>query len=150
MFLTHRDDVADHRAWRARFGCERVLHRSDATAGTRDVERLLEGSEPMRLAADLLAIPVPGHTRGSHALLVDETYLFTGDHLWANDDESGLEAGPDVCWYSWTEQRRSVARLAEHRFTWVLPGHGRKFRAESVEAMRQEILRVAAKMVHSR
>src|SRR5262252_5453006 len=26
MFLTHRDDVADHAAFRKRFGCERVLH----------------------------------------------------------------------------------------------------------------------------
>jgi ferredoxin len=26
MFLTHRDDVADHARVRARFGCERVIH----------------------------------------------------------------------------------------------------------------------------
>jgi glyoxylase-like metal-dependent hydrolase (beta-lactamase superfamily II)/ferredoxin len=145
MFLTHRDDVADHAAWRERFGCERILHTDDVTRDTRGVERILEGRDPVALAPDLLAIPVPGHTRGSCALL-HRQYLFTGDHLWADDDETGLEAGRDVCWYSWPEQRGSVARLAEHRFTWVIPGHGRRFRAASADAMRAEILRLAASM----
>src|SRR5262245_45627630 len=35
MFLTHRDDVADHEAFRRAFGCERVLHEADVTAATR-------------------------------------------------------------------------------------------------------------------
>src|ERR1700748_362553 len=26
MFLTHRDDVADHATFRERFGCERIIH----------------------------------------------------------------------------------------------------------------------------
>jgi glyoxylase-like metal-dependent hydrolase (beta-lactamase superfamily II)/ferredoxin len=146
LFLTHRDDVAAHRAWRARFGCERVLHRADLSADTRGVERVIDGRDPVPLAADLLVIPVPGHTRGSQALLAGETYLFTGDHLWANDEGTGLEAGREVCWYSWSEQRTSVGRLAEHRFRWVLPGHGRRFRAPSAGAMRDEVLRVAASM----
>jgi glyoxylase-like metal-dependent hydrolase (beta-lactamase superfamily II)/ferredoxin len=146
LFLTHRDDVADHRAWRDRFGCERVLHRADVTADTRDVERILDGADPVALAPDLLAIPVPGHTRGSQALLVAQTYLFSGDHLWGGDDGARLEAGREVCWYSWPAQRRSVARLAEHRFTWVLPGHGRRCHAASAAAMRQEVLRLAAAM----
>ena len=41
---------------------------------------------PVRLADDLLAVPVPGHTRGSTALLASETYLFTGDHLWWDEE----------------------------------------------------------------
>lgn len=135
MFLTHRDDVADHAAWRARFGCERVLHQGDVDGDTRDVERVLDGRAPVRLDDDLLAIPVPGHTRGSCALLVRDAVLFTGDHLWASDDETGVDAGRDVCWYSWPEQRRSIAALAAHRFTDVVPGHGRRFRAASPEAM---------------
>lgn len=146
MFLTHRDDVADHAAWRARFGCERILHRADVTAGTRDVERVLDGTEPIALAPDLVAVPVPGHTPGSCALLSRDTFLFTGDHVWASDDERGLDAGRDVCWYSWAEQRRSVARLAAHTFTWVLPGHGRRWHAPSADAMRAEVLRLAAAM----
>lgn len=150
MFLTHRDDVADHAAWRERFGCERVMHRDDLSAGTRDVERVVDGREPVRLDDDLLVIPVPGHTRGSSALLYRPTgrdaVLFSGDHVWADDDERGLEAGRDVCWYSWPEQRRSVARLAEHAFTHVLPGHGRALHATSPAAMRDAVLALARAM----
>jgi glyoxylase-like metal-dependent hydrolase (beta-lactamase superfamily II)/ferredoxin len=146
MFLTHRDDVADHHAWHERFGCERVIHAGDDTRHTLDVERQVSGAAPERLDGDLLAIPVPGHTRGSMALLYRDRFLFSGDHLWANDDETGLEAGEDVCWYSWPEQRRSIARLADHRFEWVLPGHGRPFHAASADAMRAEVARLAAEL----
>src|SRR6267378_2282103 len=50
MFLTHRDDVADHEAFRRRFGCERILHADDVAAGTRGVEHRLSGGDPVRLA----------------------------------------------------------------------------------------------------
>src|SRR5262245_66690854 len=33
LFLTHRDDVADHAALHRRFGCQRVLHERDVPAG---------------------------------------------------------------------------------------------------------------------
>jgi glyoxylase-like metal-dependent hydrolase (beta-lactamase superfamily II) len=146
MFLTHRDDVADHRAFRARFGCERVLHAADRDRDTRDIERVIEGDAPFALAPDLVVVPVPGHTRGSCALVYRDTFAFTGDHVWASDDELHLEAGRDVCWYSWPEQQRSMARLAEHRFVHVVPGHGRRFLADSADAMRDELLRLAATM----
>ena len=146
MFLTHRDDVADHRRFSRRFGCERVLHADDVTAGTRDVERRIEGREPIALADDLLAIPVPGHTRGSTALLYRETFLFTGDHLWWSEARQGLHASRDVCWYSWPEQRRSLERLLEFRFEWVLPGHGARYRAPSAAAMRRELERLLARL----
>jgi glyoxylase-like metal-dependent hydrolase (beta-lactamase superfamily II) len=87
-------------------------------------------------------IPVPGHTRGSAALLYRDTFLFSGDHLWG--DEGSLGAGRDVCWFSWSEQLRSIARLREHTFTWVLPGHGGRFHASSSEAMRAELDRLLA------
>jgi glyoxylase-like metal-dependent hydrolase (beta-lactamase superfamily II)/ferredoxin len=143
MFLTHRDDVADHQAFHDRFGCERVVHRADAVRGA---ERIIDGDAPVRLDEELLVVPVPGHTRGSCVLIYRETYAFTGDHVWANDEQDALEAGEDVTWYSWPELKKSMARLAGHRFTWVLPGHGRRFRASSAEAMRAELLRLAAAM----
>lgn len=141
LFLTHRDDVADHEAYRKRFGCERVIHQDDAWG---ECERTMHG--PEKLSGDLEVVPVPGHTRGSAALIYRQTFAFTGDHLWANDQQDGLEAGRDVCWYSWPEQRRSMQRLAEYRFSWVLPGHGRRFHAASPEAMRAEVLRLARSM----
>jgi glyoxylase-like metal-dependent hydrolase (beta-lactamase superfamily II) len=127
MALSHRDDVADHAKLARRFGCERFLHAADVDARTRDVERRIEGDELVHLAADLLAIPVPGHTRGSLAFLYRERFLFTGDHLWGRASGDGLDASSGVCWYSWAEQTRSMERLLAFDFEWVLPGHGARF-----------------------
>jgi len=141
LVLTHRDDIADHAKFRERFGCERVIHRADVRTATLDCERIIEGDTD--LADDLRLIHVPGHTRGSIALLHGDI-LFTGDHLWATEDQTGLEAGPEVCWYSWPEQLKSIAKLAEVRFTHVLPGHGRRFAAPDADAMRAAVRAVAA------
>jgi glyoxylase-like metal-dependent hydrolase (beta-lactamase superfamily II) len=145
MFLTHRDDVADHARWRDALGCERVLHARDAGAGTRAVERPLHGDVPVALGRGLLAIPVPGHTAGSAALLVDDTFLFTGDHLWG-DAAGRLGASRAVCWWDWDAQAGSMERLAGHRFEWVFPGHGRSWRARSPGAARAEVLALARRM----
>lgn len=145
MFLTHRDDVADHRRWREALGCERILHARDVTHATRDVERTLEGDAATRLADDLLAVPVPGHTAGSAALLVGEEHLFTGDHLWG-DAHGALGASRSVCWWDWGEQARSMARLAELRFRRVWPGHGRPWTAPTAEAARRAVRALAERM----
>ena len=139
MFLTHRDDVADHAAFRRRFGCERVLHADDRTSVTRDVERSLVGREPTALAPDLVAIPTPGHTRGHAVLLHREEFLFTGDHLAWSRRRGRLVAFRDACWYSWREQIRSMERLLDFRFRWVLPGHGAWRRFETAEEARHAV-----------
>ena len=131
MFLTHRDDVADHARFRERFGCERIIHRDDAVI---EAELLLDGDRD--LGPGLRAIHLPGHTRGSCALLVEDTWLFTGDHLWAWDGR--LEMGRSVSWYSWTEQKKSLRKLLDYRFEWVLPGHGRSLRLPA-ERMREAV-----------
>src|SRR5579871_3661749 len=61
MFMTHKDDIADHQKFHEHFGCRRIIHKSDALAIA--AEQFLEGDEPIRIDAELLAIPVPGHTR---------------------------------------------------------------------------------------
>ena len=134
MVLSHRDDVADHAAFASRFGCQRVMHAADV--GALPVERRITGNDPVALDDELTLIPVPGHTRGSIALLYRERFLFTGDHLWWDQDDQRLDMGRDVCWYSWAEQVRSLRRLRDFRFEWVLPGHGRRFRARSADQMR--------------
>ncbi len=139
MFLTHRDDVADHEAFARRFGCRRVLHERDLTRATAGVERPLAGDEPVRLDDELLAIPTPGHTRGHAVLLYREKFLFTGDHLAWSSRRGGLTAFRDACWYSWPDQIRSMERLLDYRFEWVLPGHGGWHQAESPAAMRREL-----------
>lgn len=122
IFLTHRDDVAEAERYAARFGSERIIHAADHEAQPA-AERVLTGSDPIALAPGYLAIPTPGHTPGSMVLLHGDRFLFTGDHLWG-DDEATLGASRGVCWYSWPEQIRSMERLAAHTFEWVLPGHG--------------------------
>jgi glyoxylase-like metal-dependent hydrolase (beta-lactamase superfamily II) len=126
MFLTHRDDVADHRRLHAHFGCARVLHADDVTADTRDVEHKLAGRDPIALADDLVVLPVPGHTRGSACLLYRDTYLFSGDHVAWSPTLAHIYAFRDACWYDWDALKESMRRLAEHRFEWILPGHGRR------------------------
>jgi glyoxylase-like metal-dependent hydrolase (beta-lactamase superfamily II)/ferredoxin len=146
LFLTHRDDVADHAALHRRFGCERILHADDVTRGTQEVERLLTGDEPIRLADDLLAIPTPGHTRGHAVLLYRDKYLFTGDHLAWSARRGHLVAFRDANWYSWPATIRSMERLLDFAFEWVLPGHGSWHRAESPAAMRRELEKCVAWM----
>lgn len=139
MLLTHRDDVADHARIAARLGCTRILHARDVTAATRDVERRIEGDEPVRLADDLVVIPVPGHTAGSAALLYRDLALFSGDHLFATEPSEGpprLYASRSVCWHSWEEQRASLERLLAWDFRWVLPGHAGRLRVDTTAEMR--------------
>jgi glyoxylase-like metal-dependent hydrolase (beta-lactamase superfamily II) len=137
-FLTHRDDVADHELLHRRFGGERVMHRDD---GLRGLERYVEGGDPAPLAPDLLLIPTPGHTAGSCCLLYRNTFLFSGDHLWWNEQRGMLSASRSLNWYSWPAQLRSIEKLLDFEFRWVLPGHGRTHRAESPAAMRRELER---------
>jgi glyoxylase-like metal-dependent hydrolase (beta-lactamase superfamily II)/ferredoxin len=145
MFLSHRDDVADHAKIARRFGCRRVMHAADVGRDTLEVEERLEGRDPVALAPDLLAIPVPGHTRGSAALLYRGRFLFTGDHLWGTGDGEGLDASRSVCWYSWPEQIRSMERLLAFDFEWVLPGHGPRFAAPAPK-MRAALEKLVARM----
>jgi hypothetical protein len=63
MVLSHCDDVADHRRFRAHFGCERVMHRDDVEVGTADVDIQIAGRDVVALDEELLFIPVPGHIR---------------------------------------------------------------------------------------
>jgi glyoxylase-like metal-dependent hydrolase (beta-lactamase superfamily II)/ferredoxin len=136
MFMTHQDDVADHDKFHKHFGCERVIHRSDSRS--MKVERVLEGTDPVELDSELMAIPTPGHTRGHTVLLYRGKYLFTGDHLAWSDRRKGLVAFRDVAWYSWREQTESMKRLLGLPFEWVLPGHGR--RAHRPAAVMQQML----------
>ncbi len=130
LYLTHRDDVADHQKFHDHFGCDRILHQAEISRGTQDVEIQLSGSEPFALADDLLIIPVPGHTRGHTVLLYDDRFLFTGDHLAWSSELGHLYAFRRACWYSWTELTRSMQNLAKYSFEWVLPGHGRRYYAD--------------------
>ncbi len=142
MYLTHRDDVADHEKFHERFGCDRILHAEDISTNTKGVEIQPTGSEPLKIDNDLLIIPQPGHSRGHTVLLYRGKYLFTGDHLAWSARLNQLHAFRNFCWDSWPRQIESMKALADYTqdyaFEWVLPGHGRRF-SGSVEEMRQQM-----------
>lgn len=124
MFMTHKDDIADHEKFHSHFGCRRIIHKADSRAIT--AEQILDGQQPVHIDDELLAIPVPGHTRGHVVLLYRDKFLFTGDHLAWSDNRDGLTAFRSVTWYSWQEQTQSMKKLLGLKFEWVLPGHGRR------------------------
>ena len=124
IFLTHRDDVADHEKFASHFRAPRVMHKDDGAAHY-GVERIIDGPDAVRLDDDLLVIPTPGHTRGHAVLLYRDKYLFTGDHLAWSPNRKSLTAFRSACWYSWDVQTISMEKLLDYSFEWVLPGHGR-------------------------
>jgi glyoxylase-like metal-dependent hydrolase (beta-lactamase superfamily II)/ferredoxin len=132
MYLTHRDDIADHARFAAHFGCPRMMHEADGAARL-GIEQVAVGEHAVRLDDELVSIPTPGHTRGHQVLLYRDLVLFTGDHLAWSPERRTLIAFRDACWYSWREQTRSMAMLLEQRFEWVMPGHGRIHQAPEVE-----------------
>lgn len=139
MFLTHKDDVADHERFAKKFGCTRIMHEADGAA-RHNVERIIEGESAVELDDDLSIIPTPGHTRGHMLLLYRNRFLFTGDHLAWSPARETLTAFRSATWYSWPEQTRSMQKLRDYRFEWVLPGHGR-IHHDTPEAMRAHLER---------
>jgi glyoxylase-like metal-dependent hydrolase (beta-lactamase superfamily II)/ferredoxin len=124
MFLSHRDDIADHARFAEHFACPRLMHEGDGAARL-GIERVITGESPLPLDDDLTLIPTPGHTRGHQVLLYRDKVLFTGDHLAWSPERQTLVAHRNYCWDSWSRQTRSMERLLDYRFEWVLPGHGR-------------------------
>ena len=138
LYLTHRDDVADHRKFQEHFRCDRLLHTDDITFSTKDVEIQLSGTEAIEFAPDVLIIPVPGHSKGHTVLLYRQKFLFTGDHLAWSSAWNQLYAFRSYSWYSWAEQVKSMHKLANYPFEWVLPGHGRRYHTD-LETMCQQM-----------
>jgi hypothetical protein len=137
LYLTHRDDVADHQKYHDHFGCDRILHTDDITADTQSVEIQLSGFEEIEFAPDLLIIPVPGHSKGHTVLLYNHKYLFTGDHLAWSSPLNQLYAFRRFCWYSWSEQINSMKKLTNYSFEWVLPGHGHRHHTDPITMQKQ-------------
>src|SRR5262245_26423774 len=77
VLLTHRDEVADADRFARHFGAEVWIHEADASAAPG--AKRIHGRDAVTLWPDLVAIPLPGHTRGSVAYLLRSRFLFTGD-----------------------------------------------------------------------
>ncbi len=144
IFLTHRDDVADAEKYARHFAARRIIHREELAAQP-DAEQILDGFDYVQLAPAFVAIPTPGHTAGHVVLLYKNRYLFTGDHLAWDRHHQRLTAFRDYCWHSWSQQQQSLARLLNHEFQWILPGHGERVHL-STEAMREQMTDLLARI----
>lgn len=137
IFLTHRDDVAGHADWAARFSARRIVHKEEAMrAGLEAAEVQLEGVGPWSLAQvtgddsqqGVSFVFTPGHTLGHTCMVHHPTKaLFSGDHLAADDDHPDqLQVFKEFNWYSFDKQLVSVQALLNWDWLHVLPGHGRR------------------------
>lgn len=125
IFLTHRDDVADAERYALHFHARRFIHRAELSAQPA-AEQVLDGDAPLEPEPGFVVIPTPGHTAGHCALLYNQRFLFTGDHLDFDRHRQRLAASRDYCWDSWPRQIESMERLTQFDFEWVLPGHGQR------------------------
>ena len=145
VLLTHRDDVADAARWAERFGARVWIHGDDRAAAP-DATDVLQGIAEVEIGPGLVAIPTPGHTKGSVMYLLDGRYLFSGDSLAWSHDLNDLTAFRSACWWSWSAQADSLERLAlNHGFRWVLPGHGARA-AGDPDDLHERLLGLVARM----
>ncbi len=142
IFLSHQDDVADANRYADTFKAERIIHKADSRAEP-GAELILEGDNEIAIGP-MTIIPTPGHTRG-HCVLLYNNVLFSGDHLWWSRARNTLNAGRSVCWYSWSEQTRSMEKLLKYDFRGVLPGHGERMALPEAE-MKQHLARLVERM----
>ena len=124
MFLSHRDDVADHQKFYDHFNCIRIIHHDDVDDETKNCEMILKGADDFELTPEIKIIMTPGHTKGHMVLHYKDQYLFTGDHLFYDVEQSKIYASKNVNWYSWNEQLASIKKLGHLNADWIFPGHG--------------------------
>ncbi len=124
IFLSHEDDVADASRYAKAFGAIRIIHRADMQALS-DAEWVIDGEDAIRAEPEFVIIPVPGHTAGSMALLYNNRFLFSGDHLWWDRDLKQLGTPERLVWDD-GQLERSIRKLLNHSFEWLLPGHGER------------------------
>lgn len=148
IVLSHRDDVADVDEWATYFSADVYIHEKDRMAAPH-ATKIIHGStaeDTTLIAPGLRIIPLPGHTEGSMALLIDNTKLFTGDSLCWLHDMRTLHAFRSACWYSWESQKSSLATLAKYDFRQIFAGHGSWSPDMEPEVMRELLLNLVAGM----
>jgi glyoxylase-like metal-dependent hydrolase (beta-lactamase superfamily II)/ferredoxin len=145
IVLTHSDDVADAGRWADRFGARVWIHEADRRAAPYATD-IIEGEDDTLVQPGWVAVPTPGHTKGSVIYVVDERFAFTGDSLAWSHERGDLIAFRYACWFSWPAQKRSLGRLAAgHRFGWVLPGHGARVHTDA-DAMHDRLVGLVDRM----
>lgn len=124
IFLSHEDDVADAARYAKTFDATRIIHRADILAMP-NAEWVIDAKGVVFAEPEFVFVPVPGHTPGSMALLYNNRFLFSGDHLWWDRDLQQLGTPKNLVWDD-AQLEQSVRKLLYHSFEWVLPGHGER------------------------
>jgi glyoxylase-like metal-dependent hydrolase (beta-lactamase superfamily II) len=128
IFLTHNDmdEFLDAVKYARQFGAKCMIHKRDWTPQI-DAEYVIEEMDPLNWSVDFRIVMVPGHTAGHMVLIVKDKYLFSGDHLYWDSNTMSLSAPDGIyCFYSWSEQTKSMKHLSNEKFEWVLPRHGER------------------------
>jgi glyoxylase-like metal-dependent hydrolase (beta-lactamase superfamily II) len=122
VLLTHRDDVGAAAKYAERFGAPLWIHENDRSASP-EATNILTGYAITEPIPGVTVIPIPGHTIGAVAFLIDEK-LFVGDSLTWELDVQKFWTNPERCWDDWEMHCRSLNRLPDFRFDYMLAGHG--------------------------
>ena len=120
--LTHCDDVGDASRYAEYFDARVWIHEADSFAAPFATD-LLQGETEHRISDEFVAIPAPGHSRGSVIYCYDRVHLFTGDTLAWDFAADDLMVWREYC-RDWRELTRSLSKLCNYPFEWVFAGHG--------------------------
>lgn len=138
VYLTHKDDVADYQKFKEHFDAKVIYHEDDFNSKIQTADIILKGEDEFILDDEVKIIPQPGHTKGHTVLLYKDFYLFSGDHLAYNVEGGYLHAFKNYCWYDWQSLLKSLRKLLNYEFGYVLAGHGGSLKS-SKEDMRQRV-----------
>ncbi|HEY9714851.1 MAG TPA: MBL fold metallo-hydrolase [Chroococcales cyanobacterium] len=144
IFLTHRDDVGDAHRYAEKFEAQRIIHRAELDAEPNS-EVVIDGFEDFEFSPEFRIVAASGHTRGHIVLIYRNKFLFSGDHMSYDPEIDSLMSSRTHCWYSWAEQTRSIAKLADYEFQWVLAAHGDRIKRMPFE-MKQMVKDLAERM----
>jgi glyoxylase-like metal-dependent hydrolase (beta-lactamase superfamily II) len=137
VLLIHGDHAAHGRRYAGQFGACLWIHEGDLSRAP-DADQILHGIDPIEVAEEVIAHPLPGHTKGSVLYIADERHCFSGDSIYWSRATGDVEVFESVTWYSITELAASLARsVGQLHFEWLLPGHGDRTRLPAEEMARR-------------
>jgi glyoxylase-like metal-dependent hydrolase (beta-lactamase superfamily II)/ferredoxin len=147
QLLTHEDDVADSHLYKKEFNTTLYFPSGDKAPPRLDIDQTLDSDKSeIQITPELLAISVPGHTKGHFCFLYKEKFLFTGDHLCFSRHLRHLYAFINHCWHSKELLLDSVKKLRNYQFSYVLPGHGSPHNFDSSKSAKESLNRGIAWM----
>jgi len=115
----HSDHTSGNRIVKDATGAEICAHELDSNR-IGDVDVILEDGDGLKVGAiDIRVLHTPGHTPGGICLIVDDTYLITGDTLFI--DDCGRCDLPGGSFEDMFGSLQRIKGLPDHLI--VLPGH---------------------------